>query len=275
MFNIVREEIEWAGRKLVLETGKIARQADGAVLATYGGTTVLCTVVARKKPNENANFFPLTVHYQEKTFATGKIPGGFLKREGKPADSEALKSRLIDRPIRPLFPDGFYNEVQIICTVLAYDFENDTDITALVGASAALAISGVPFAGPVGAARIGYINNELVLNPKFEAMKSSGLDLVVAGTKEGVLMVESEAKELSEALMLEAVELGHEGFQPVIDMIKKLAKKAGKPEWETPKPSAEAADITKKVAKIAEKSLRKAYIIKIKQDRNNAIDAAK
>jgi polyribonucleotide nucleotidyltransferase len=275
MFNIVREEIEWAGRKLVLETGKIARQADGAVLATYGGTTVLCTVVARKKPNENADFFPLTVHYQEKTFATGKIPGGFLKREGKPSDSESLKSRLIDRPIRPLFPDGFYNEVQIICTVLAYDFENDTDITALVGASAALAISGVPFAGPVGAARVGYINNELVLNPKFEAMKNSGLDLVVAGTKEGVLMVESEAKELPEAVMLEAVELGHEGFQPVINMIKKIAKKVGNPEWETPKPAPETADIAKKVAKIAEKSLRKAYGIKIKQDRYNAIDAAK
>ena len=275
MFNIVREEIEWAGRKLVLETGKIARQADGAVMATYGGTTVLCTVVAQKKAKADVDFFPLTVQYQEKTFAAGKIPGGFLRREGKPADSEALKSRLIDRPIRPLFPEGFYNEVQIICTVLACDFENDTDITALIGSSAALAIAGVPFAGPVGAARIGYINNELVLNPIREAMKNSSLDLVVAGTKEGVLMVESEAKELPESVMLEAVELGHTSFQAVIGMIEKLAKKAGKPKWEMPKAAPEAAEIAKKVTKIAEKVLRKAYSIKIKQDRYNAIDAAK
>lgn len=275
MFNIVREEIEWAGRKLVLETGKIARQADGAVVATYGGTTVLCTVVAQKKPKEGIDFFPLTVHYQEKSYAAGKIPGGFLKREGKPSDLETLKARLIDRPIRPLFPDGFYNEVQIICTVLAYDFENDTDITALIGASAALTIAGVPFQGPVGVAKIGYINNELVLNPKFADMKNSTLDLVVAGTKEGVLMVESEAKELPEALMLEAVKLGHDSFQPVISMIKKIAKKAGKPEWEMPKPLPEATEITKKVTKIADKALRKAYGIKIKQDRYNAIDAAK
>ena len=275
MFNIVREEIEWAGRKLVLETGKVARQADGSVIASYGGTTVLCTVVAQKKPKADIDFFPLTVHYQEKTFAAGKIPGGFLKREGKPSDSESLKSRLIDRPIRPLFPDGFYNEVQIICTVLAYDFENDTDITALIGASAALAIAGVPFAGPVGAARIGYVNNELVLNPNPTTMKNSDLDLVVAGTKEGVLMVESEAKELPESVMLDAVKLGHTSFQSVISMIEKLVKKAGKPQWETPKPLPEAADIAKKVAKIAEKPLRKAYGIKIKQDRYNAIDAAK
>ena len=275
MFNITREEIEWAGRKLVLETGKVARQADGAVMATYGGTTVLCTVVAQREAKPDIDFFPLSVHYQEKTFAVGKIPGGFLRREGRPADSEALKSRLIDRPIRPLFPEGFRNEVQVICTVLAYDFENDTDITALIGTSAALAISGIPFQGPVGAARIGYLNNELVLNPTLEAMKSSDLDLVVAGTKEGVLMVESEAKELPEDIMLSAVEFGHDGFQPVLKLIEKLVKKAGKKQWELPKAAPEVADISKKVAKIAEKDLRKAYGIKVKQDRYAAIDAAK
>jgi polyribonucleotide nucleotidyltransferase len=275
MFNITREEIEWAGRKLVLETGKIARQADGAVMATYGGTTVLCTVVAQREAKPDIDFFPLSVHYQEKTFAVGKIPGGFLRREGRPSDSESLKSRLIDRPIRPLFPAGFRNEVQIICTVLAYDFENDTDITALIGASAALAISGIPFQGPLAAARIGYINNELVLNPTLEAMKNSNLDLVVAGTKDGVLMVESEAKELPEDIMLRAVEFGHESFQPILKLIEKLAKKAGKTAWELPKAAPEVADIAKKVAKIAEKDLRKAYTTKAKQDRYAAIDAAK
>ena len=275
MFNITREEIEWAGRKLVLETGKVARQADGAVMATYGGTTVLCTVVAEKKAKADIDFFPLTVHYQEKAFAAGKIPGGFLRREGKPADSESLKSRLIDRPIRPLFPEGFHNEVQVICTVLAYDFENDPDVVALVGASAALALSGVPFAGPIAGVRIGYINNELVVNPSFEVIKNSDLDLIVAGTKEGVLMVESEAKELSEETMLSAVKLGHDSFQPVIKMIEKLAKKAGKENWEAPKPLPEASEIAKKVTKIAEKDLRKAYAIKVKQDRYAAIDAAK
>jgi len=275
MFNITREEIEWAGRKLVLETGKIARQADGAVMATYGGTTVLCTVVAQREAKPDIDFFPLSVHYQEKTFAVGKIPGGFLRREGRPSDSESLKSRLIDRPIRPLFPEGFRNEVQIICTVLAYDFENDTDITALIGASAALAISGIPFQGPLAAARIGYINNELVLNPTLEAMKNSNLDLVVAGTKDGVLMVESEAKELPEDIMLSAVEFGHESFQPILKLIEKLAKKAGKTAWELPKAAPEVADIAKKVAKIAEKDLRKAYTTKAKQDRYAAIDAAK
>lgn len=275
MFNITREEIEWAGRKLVLETGKVARQADGAVMATYGGTTVLCTVVAQKEAKPDIDFFPLGVHYQEKTFAVGKIPGGFLRREGRPSDIETLKSRLIDRPIRPLFPENFRNEVQIICTVLAYDFENDTDITALVGASAALAVSGIPFQGPVGAAKVGYINNKLVLNPTLEALKDSSLDLIVAGTKEGVLMVESEAKELPEDIMLEAVEFGHKNFQPVLKLIEKLAKKAGKPQWESPQPDSEAAEIAKKVTKVAEKDLRKAYSIKVKQDRYAAINAAK
>lgn len=275
MFNITREEIEWAGRKLVLETGKVARQADGAIMATYGGTTVLCTVVAQKDAKPDIDFFPLSVHYQEKTFAAGKIPGGFLRREGRPSDSETLKSRLIDRPIRPLFPEDFRNEVQVICTVLAYDFENDTDITALIGASAALAISGIPFQGPVGAAKVGHINGKLVLNPTLEAMKASDLDLVVAGTKEGVLMVESEAKELPEDIMLSAVEFGHESFQPVLKLIEKLVKKAGKPQWALPKAASEVTEISKKVAKIAEKDLRKAYNIKIKQDRYAAIDAAK
>lgn len=275
MFNITREEIEWAGRKLVLETGKVARQADGAIMATYGGTTVLCTVVAQKDAKPDIDFFPLSVHYQEKTFAAGKIPGGFLRREGRPSDSETLKSRLIDRPIRPLFPEDFRNEVQVICTVLAYDFENDTDITALIGASAALAISGIPFQGPVGVAKVGHINGKLVLNPTLEAMKASDLDLVVAGTKEGVLMVESEAKELPEDIMLSAVEFGHESFQPVLKLIEKLVKKAGKPQWALPKAASEVTEISKKVAKIAEKDLRKAYNIKIKQDRYAAIDAAK
>lgn len=275
MFNITREEIEWAGRKLVLETGKVARQADGAIMATYGGTTVLCTVVAQKDAKPDIDFFPLSVHYQEKTFAAGKIPGGFLRREGRPSDSETLKSRLIDRPIRPLFPEDFRNEVQVICTVLAYDFENDTDITALIGASAALAISGIPFQGPVGVAKVGHINGKLVLNPTLEAMKASDLDLVVAGTKEGVLMVESEAKELPEDIMLSAVEFGHESFQPVLKLIEKLVKKAGKPQWALPKAASEVTEISKKVAKIAEKDLRKAYNIKIKQDRYAAIDATK
>lgn len=275
MFNITREEIEWAGRKLVLEAGKVARQADGAIMATYGGTTVLCTVVAQKDAKPDIDFFPLSVHYQEKTFAAGKIPGGFLRREGRPSDSETLKSRLIDRPIRPLFPEDFRNEVQVICTVLAYDFENDTDITALIGASAALAISGIPFQGPVGVAKVGHINGKLVLNPTLEAMKASDLDLVVAGTKEGVLMVESEAKELPEDIMLSAVEFGHESFQPVLKLIEKLVKKAGKPQWALPKAASEVTEISKKVAKIAEKDLRKAYNIKIKQDRYAAIDAAK
>lgn len=275
MFNIVREEIDWAGRKLVLETGKVARQADGAVMVTYGGTTVLCTVVAQKDAKPDIDFFPLSVHYQEKTFAVGKIPGGFMRREGRPADSETLKSRLIDRPIRPLFPEGFRNEVQIICTVLAYDFENDTDITALVGASAALAISGIPFQGPVGAARVGYIDGELVLNPTFDAIKSSVLDLAVAGTKEGVLMVESEAKELSEDIMLSAVEFGHDGFQPVLKAIERLAKKAGKKAWVMPDADPLVIEISKKMIKIAEKDLRKAYSNKVKQERYAAIDAVK
>src|SRR5579863_7724151 len=202
MFDIKRKSIEWGGRKLTLETGRIARQADGAVLATYGETVVLATVVAEKAPKPGLDFFPLTVNYQEKTYAAGKIPGGFFKREGRPSEKETLVSRLIDRPIRPLFAPGFLNETQVVCTVLSHDLENDPDIVAMIGASAALTISGIPFMGPIAAARVGYANGQYVLNPIQESLPESALDLVVAGTAEGVLMVESEAKELPEEIML-------------------------------------------------------------------------
>src|SRR5580692_6786213 len=202
MFNYFRKELDWGGRKLILETGKIARQADGAVLARYGDTIVLCTAVGVKSSRPGQDFFPLTVNYQEKAFAAGKIPGWFFNREGRPSEKEVLVSRLIDRPIRPLFPDGFRNEVQIVATVLSHDMENDPDIVALVGCSAALTLSGIPFFGPVGAARVGYKNGQYILNPTADQMDDSDLDLVVAGTSEGVLMVESEAEELSEDVML-------------------------------------------------------------------------
>ena len=202
MFEMFRKELMWGGRRLVLETGRLARQADGAVLASYGETTVLCTVVAVKAAQAGQDFFPLTVNYQEKSFAAGKIPGGFFKREGRPSEKETLVSRLIDRPLRPLFAPGFVNETQVICTVLSHDLENDPDIVSLVGASAALTISGIPFFGPIGAARIGYVDGDYVLNPTAGQMPRSQLDLVVAGTAEGVLMVESEAKELPEEIML-------------------------------------------------------------------------
>src|SRR5579864_1674873 len=219
MFDVYRKELNWGGRRLVLETGRMARQADGAVLATYGETSVLCTAVGARQVKPGQDFFPLTVNYQEKTFAAGKIPGGFFKREGRPSEKEVLTSRLIDRPIRPLFAPGFLNEVQIICTVLSHDLENDPDIVAMVGASAALTISGIPFLGPIAAARVGYIDGQFVLNPTLDQLPSSQLDLVVAGTREGVLMVESEAKELSEEVMLGAVTFGHQQFQPVIQAI--------------------------------------------------------
>ena len=228
MFDIHRVETEWAGRKLVLETGKIARQADGAVLATYGDTAVLATVVAAKEEKPGIDFFPLTVNYQEKTFAAGKIPGGFFKREGRPTEKETLISRLIDRPIRPLFAPGFRCETQVVATVLSHDLENDPDIVAMVAASAALTLSGVPFMGPIGGARVGLINGAFVLNPQIDEMIESKLDLVVAGTDDAVLMVESEASELSEDDMLGAVMFGHKGFQPVIDLIIKLAERAAK-----------------------------------------------
>ncbi len=233
-FNVVKKEMDWGGRKLVLETGKIARQATGAVIATYGETVVQATVVAAKEAKADQDFFPLTVNYQEKYYATGKVPGGFMKREGKPSEREVLISRLIDRPIRPLFPDAFKNEVQIICTVLSYDQETDSDIVAMVAASAALAVSGIPFLGPIGAAKVGYKNGQFILNPTIEQMKDTELELTVAGTSEGVLMVESEAQELSEETMLNAVMFGFDNFQPVIKMINELKAEAGKEAWETP-----------------------------------------
>ena len=273
MFDIQREKLDWCGRELTLETGRVARQADGAVLATWGETTVLATVVAVKTAKPGIDFFPLTVHYQEKAFAAGRIPGGYLKREGRMSDRETLTSRLIDRPIRPLFADGFRCETQVICTVLSYDLENDSDILALVAASAALTLSGVPFMGPIGAARVGYIKGELKANPTIEEMKDSALDLVVAGTADAVLMVESEAKELSEETMLKAVMTGHAAFQPVIDAIIRLAEKAAKEPRAFSAP--DHADVEKAVLGVAEADLRAAYSITQKQDRYKAVDAVK
>ena len=232
MFNIDVEEIQWGGKTLRLETGRMARQADGSVLATYGETTVLATAVAARAEKPGIDFFPLTVNYQERTYAAGKIPGGYFKREGRPTEKETLTSRLIDRPIRPLFVEGFKNETQVVVTVMSHDLENDPDVLGMVAASAALTLSGLPFLGPIGAARVGVINGEFVLNPMVDEMKDSVLDLVVAGTLDAVMMVESEAKELPEKQMLEAVMFGHRGFQPVIDAIIKLAEKAAKDPWE-------------------------------------------
>src|SRR5579871_2502656 len=228
MFDIHRVQLDWGGRKLTLETGRLARQADGAVFASYGDTTVIATVVAAKEPKEGIDFLPLTCNYQEKTYAAGRIPGGYFKREGRPSERETLISRLIDRPVRPLFADGWRCDTQVIVTVLSHDLENDPDILAMVAASAALTISGAPFMGPIGAARVGFINNEYVLNPQLEEMAESGLDLVIAGTTDAVMMVESEAKELSEEIMLGAVMFGHRHFQPVIKAIIELAEKAAK-----------------------------------------------
>ncbi len=273
MFEIHREEIDWAGRKLVLETGKVARQADGAVMATWGDTTVLATVVGAKSAKPGQDFFPLTVDYQEKAFAAGRIPGGYFKREGRPSERETLVSRLIDRPIRPLFPDGYRNETQVIVTVLSHDLENDPDVLAIVAVSAALTLSGIPFMGPVGGARVGYINGALKLNPTIEEMKSSDLDLVVAGTADAVLMVESEAKELSEETMLEAVMTGHRGFQPVIDAIIRLAERAAKDPRDFVQSDRSAVE--KAVSDIAEAELRDAYKITAKQERYKAVDAVK
>jgi polyribonucleotide nucleotidyltransferase len=273
MFHIHREELDWAGRKLVLETGKIARQADGAVLASWGETTVLATVVSAKAPKPGQDFFPLTVNYQEKAFAAGRIPGGYFKREGRPSERETLISRLIDRPIRPLFPDGYRNDTQVVVTVLAHDLENDPDVLAMVAASAALTLSGVPFMGPVGGARVGLINGALKLNPTIEEMKTSELDLVVAGTQDAVLMVESEAKELSEATMLEAVMTGHRGFQPVINAIIRLAERAAKDPRDLHLP--DTSEVAAAVAKIAEAELREAYKHTVKQQRYAAVDAVK
>ncbi|HEV8681010.1 MAG TPA: polyribonucleotide nucleotidyltransferase [Stellaceae bacterium] len=275
MFQVYRKELMWGGRRLVLETGKIARQADGAVLATYGETTVLCTAVAAKAARPSQDFFPLTVNYQEKTFAAGKIPGGFFKREGRPSEKETLTSRLIDRPIRPLFVPGFLNETQVVCTVLSHDLENDPDIVALVGTSAALTLSGIPFLGPIGGARVGYIDGQYVLNPTLDRLTSSQLDLVVAGTGEGVLMVESEAKELSEEVMLGAVTFGHQSFQPVIAAIIELAEACAKEPWDLAKPSADKAAIEARLREAVGPQIDAAYRERGKQERSNRIDAAK
>jgi polyribonucleotide nucleotidyltransferase len=275
MFDITRKEIDWGGRRLILESGRMARQADGAVLATYGETTVLCTAVAQKEPKPGIDFFPLTVNYQEKSFAAGKIPGGFFKREGRPSEKETLTSRLIDRPIRPLFHPNFRNETQVICTVLCHDLENDPDIVALVGASAALTLSGVPFLGPIGAARVGYVDGEYVLNPQIDEESSSQLDLVVAGTQEGVLMVESEAHELSEEVMLGAVMFGHREFQPVIDAIISMAETAAKEPWSVTEPPAEHATVAARVKELAEGGLRDAYGNPDKTVRHGAIETVK
>src|SRR5581483_3403401 len=273
MFDTHRVQLDWGGRKLTLETGKIARQADGAVLATYGETKVLATVVSAKQPKEGIDFLPLTVNYQEKFYAAGRIPGGYFKREGRPTEKETLVSRLIDRPIRPLFPEGFRCETQVIATVLSHDLENDPDIVAIVAASAALTLSGVPFMGPVGGARVGYINGEYILNPQIDERAESKLDLVVAGTSDAVLMVESEAHELSEDVMLGAVMFGHRHFQPVIDAIIRLAERAAR----EPRAFAVAdySAIQARVRDIAENDLRVAYALRGKAERHNAIDAVK
>ncbi len=274
MFQIFRKELDWEGKKLVLETGKIARQADGAVLVSIGETTVLCTVVVAKSAKPGQDFFPLTVNYQEKSFAAGKIPGGFFKREGRPSEKETLVSRLIDRPIRPLFVKGFLNEVQVICTVLSHDMENDPDIVSMIGASAALTISGAPFMGPIGAIKIGMIKDKFILNPTINEIKESTLDLVVAGTNEGVLMVESEAKELSEERMLEAVNLGHEKLKPVINAIISLAETCAK----EPLPVPEISEDDKKlhtILKPINKKITTAYRVKDKTERHEALKKLK
>ena len=275
MFQVYRKELMWGGRRLVLETGKMARQADGAVLATYGETTVLCTAVAAKTARSGQDFFPLTVNYQEKTFAAGKIPGGFFKREGRPSEKETLTSRLIDRPIRPLFVSGFLNETQVVCTVLSHDLENDPDMVALVGASAALTISGIPFMGPIAGCRVGYIDGQYVLNPTLDQLPNSHLDLIVAGTGEGVLMVESEAKELSEDIMLGAVTFGHKSFQPVINAIIELAETCAKEPWPLAEPHANKAAIEARLREAVGPHIDAAYRERGKQERSNRLDAAK
>ena len=275
MFQVYRKEMEWGGRKLVLETGRIARQADGAVLATLGGTTVLCTVVAAKAAKPGQDFFPLTVNYQEKSFAAGKIPGGFFRREGRPSENETLVSRLIDRPLRPLFPEGYLCETQVIATVLSHDLENNPDMVALIGCSAALTISGVPFFGPVASARVGYKNGQFILNPTVTETAESDLDLVVAGTKEGVLMVESEAKELPEDVMLKAVMFGHTNFQPVIDLIISFAELAAKEPRDLPKPAYDRKALQTKLKALIGADLTSAYNETVKQNRYVKLDAAK
>src|ERR1700726_3477046 len=273
MFDSHRVELDWGGRKLVLETGKIARQADGAVFATYGETTVLATVVAEKQPKVGIDFLPLTCNYQEKFYAAGRIPGGYFKREGRPTERETLVSRLIDRPIRPLFAKGWRCDTQVIVTTMSHDLENDPDIVAMVAASAALTLSGAPFMGPIGAARVGFINDEYVLNPQLDEMTESQLDLVVAGTQDAVLMVESEAKELTEDLMLGAVMFGHRHFQPVIDAIIRLAEKAAKEPRELQ--VSDNSALEKDMLAVIEQDLRAAYGIPAKHERQDAVAAVK
>lgn len=273
MFKTHKIEIEWAGRPLTIETGKIARQADGAVIATYGETIVLATVVSATSPKPDQDFFPLTVNYQEKSYAVGRIPGGYLKRESRPTENETLISRLIDRPIRPLFADGYKNDTQVIVSVIQHDLENNPDILAMIASSAALTLSGVPFMGPIAGARVGYCNGQYVLNPHIDEMPESKLDLVVAGTESAVLMVESEAQELPEDIMLGAVMFGHKGLQPVIDAIIKLAEVAAKdPRDFVPE---DLSDLEKAMLEMVEQDIRKAYTITDKQERYAALDALK
>jgi len=275
MFEITRKSIEWGGRTLSLEAGRAARQADGAVIARYGDTVVLATAVGAKTPKEGIDFFPLTVNYQEKYSAAGRIPGGFFKREGRPTEKETLTSRLIDRPIRPLFVDGYKNETQVILTVLSHDLENDGDVLAMVAASAALTISGLPFLGPIGAAKIGYKDGEYILNPTITQMADTDLDLMVAGTAEGVMMVESQAEELSEEVMLGAVKFGHENYKPIIDMIIDFAEDCAKDPIDMPEPAPELADCATAVAAQATEGLRAAYTKTVKQERVEAVNAVK
>jgi len=269
MFKISRQEIEVDGKKIILETGKIARQADGAIIATCGETVVIATAVGEKKVNPEVDYFPLQVNYQEKYYAAGKIPGGYFKREARPTEAETLISRLIDRPIRPLFPEEFRNEVQVLPTVLSYDGVNEPDVLSIIACSAALAISGMPFQGPVGASRVGYIDDKYVLNPSKEEIEKSKLDLVVAGIKDAVLMVESEASGLSEKVMLDAVKFGHEKFVPVIEAIEKLVKDCGKEQWVVEKK--DLSELEKKISDSFKKDLTKAFSIKDKQERSNLI----
>jgi len=272
MFKIFKEEVDFGGKKLILETGKIARQADGAVIVTCGETVVISTVVGAKKVNPDTDYFPLQVNYQEKYYAAGKIPGGYFKREARPTESETLISRLIDRPIRPLFPDNFRNAVQILPTVLSYDNENEADILSIIASSAALAISGLPFQGPIAASRVGYIKNNYVLNPSKEELKESKLDLVVAGTKEAVLMVESEASGLTEKQMLDAVKFGHEKFAPVIKAIESLTQKCSKEAWKIEKK--DYSKLKEKISKELTKDLEKAFSEKDKKKRSELVNLA-
>jgi polyribonucleotide nucleotidyltransferase len=275
MFNVYKKEIDFAGKTLTLETGKIARQADGCVIATIGETSVLCAVTGSKSIRDGQDFFPLSVHYQEKTYSAGKIPGGFFKREARPSEKETLTSRLIDRPIRPLFPKGFLNEVQVVLTVISHDLENDPDMVALCGASAALTISGIPFMGPIGGARVCYKDGEYLVNPPMHEVADTDLDLIVAGTQEGVLMVESEAQELSEEIMLGAVAAGHAAYQPVIDGIIDLAEMCAKDMWDIPETPKEIVKLEADIKKAYAKDVEKAYAITDKLERQTAVGAAR